>query len=215
MNVPPAMPVTMAPARSAPETRVALAEDLEEASRVLAAAFRDNPLNVAVIGADPERRLRCNLAGMQQLLPVARQHGLVLCAHAKSLLGALIATAPHGYPLPPPPLGAQLRALFAQGLSVRMRWGQVFAQLNRVHPREPHWYLATLGVEPGSQHQGAGRALLESLLERCERDALPCYLETDRQENVAFYGSAGFSVCQESRVVGVPVWHMRRPPRPA
>ena len=40
--------------------------DWREATGVLARAFRDNPLNVAVIGSgDAERRLSSNLYGMQ------------------------------------------------------------------------------------------------------------------------------------------------------
>jgi ribosomal protein S18 acetylase RimI-like enzyme len=184
--------------------------EVADASRVLAAAFRDNPLNVAVIGGDPRRRLRCNRAGMRQLLPVARRHGLVLRAGGPTLAGVLVATPPHAYPLPAAPLGARLRGLVAQGLAVQVRWGRVFEQLDRVHPHEPHWYLATLGVAPDHRRRGLGRALLGALLERADREPAPCYLETDRAENVPFYGAAGFAVCRESTVLGVRIWHMRR-----
>jgi ribosomal protein S18 acetylase RimI-like enzyme len=94
---------------------------------------------------------------------------------------------------------------------VRARWGRVFQHLDRIHPLEPHWYLATLGVAPGSQSRGVGRALLRALTTRADRDPLPCYLETDRPENVAFYERAGFRIERESRILGVRVWHMQRP----
>ena len=189
----------------------ASAEHVEDTCQVLAAAFRDNPLNVAVIGRDADRRLHCNLAGMRQLVPVARRHGLLLRAGGASTQGALIATPPDAYPLPAPSLAAQLRALFAQGLRVRMRWGQVFEALYREHPLDPHWYLATVGVAPSAQGRGVGRALVAALLERADRDGRPCYLESDRPENVPFYEAAGFRVEREIRVLGVRVWLMRRP----
>jgi ribosomal protein S18 acetylase RimI-like enzyme len=186
--------------------------EVGDAARALAEAFRDNPLNVAVIGGDPQRRLRCNLAGMRQLLPVARRHGLVLRAGSGPPAGVLIATPPGAYPLPAPRLGARLRALAIQGLAVQLRWGRVFEHLDRIHPREPHWYLATLGVAPDARARGIGSALLHALLDRADREAAACYLETDRSENVAFYAPAGFAVDRESRVLGVRIWHLRRAP---
>ena len=149
---------------------------------------------------------------MRQLLPMARLHGLVLGAGEDALAGVLIAAPPHAYPLPPPSPAAQLRALLSQGLRVRMRWGRVFEHLDRIHPLEPHWYLATLGVAPDLRSRGFGRALLRELLERADRERDDCYLETDRSENLAFYEAAGFAVERESRVLGVRIWHMRRPP---
>ena len=90
---------------------------------VLARAFRDNPLNVAVIGdADPVRRLRVNAHGMRALLPVAQVHGGALAAHrGDRLVAALVATPPAGYPLPPPRALARLRCLAGQGLRVARR----------------------------------------------------------------------------------------------
>ena len=48
-----------------------LAAEREPAVQLLARAFRDNPLNVAVIGSDdPARRLRVNAHGLRSLLPI-------------------------------------------------------------------------------------------------------------------------------------------------
>lgn len=55
------------------------------------------------------------------------------------------------------------------------------------HPDEPHWYLATLGTDPSAQGRGIGSALLADVLERCDREATPAYLETETEANVAFY----------------------------
>ena len=49
------------------------ADEREAAVQLLARAFRDNPLNVAVIGCDdPARRLLVNAHGLRGLLPMAR-----------------------------------------------------------------------------------------------------------------------------------------------
>jgi len=189
-----------------------------EAAEVLARAFRDNPLNLVVIGPrSASRRLRANREGMRSLLPVACDHGLVLGARlGGTLAGALIATPPHGYPLPPAALGARLRTLLVQGPRVTSRWNRVFHALHALHPAEPHAYLGTLGVGPALQRRGVGTALLARWLQATDRDGVPTYLETDKRENLAFYGQAGFEVERETEVLGARVWCLRRPaPTPA
>jgi ribosomal protein S18 acetylase RimI-like enzyme len=190
-------------------------EERPAAAGVLARAFRDSPLNVAVIGSDPQRRLRANLHGAEALLPVAMAEGLVLAAReGGATRGLLVATRPFGWPLPAPSLRAHLRRVCGQGLRVARRWGQVFEALARVHPREPHWYLATLGVDPLAQRGGVGSALLAHWLDAVDADATPAWLETDRQANIGFYRRAGFEVARRTEVLGTSVWCMGRPEHP-
>lgn len=193
---------------------VALLEAAQEeaAAAALARAFRDNPLHVAVLGPDPERRQRANRRGMSELVRVARRSGLALAAPASApCAGVLLAAPPFGYPFPPPPLHEWLRAWLRQGPRVRSRWARVFRHLDALHPRAPHWYVATLGVDPPRQRQGLGHALIGALCKRADADGVFSYLETDRPENVPFYESAGFAVVGESRCLGVRIWLMRRP----
>ena len=182
-----------------------------EAADVLARAFRDNPLHVAVLGPDPARRMLANRRSMRELVPAVRRAGLALeVRRGERCAGALLAAPPHAYPLPPPPLPALLLAWLLQGPRVRGRWARVFHHLDALHPRTPHWYVAALGVDPALQRRGLGRALIRALCARADADGAFSYLETDRPENVAFYEGAGFSVVRESRCLGVRIWHMRR-----
>jgi GNAT superfamily N-acetyltransferase len=178
---------------------------------VLARAFRDNPLTLAIVGGDPARRLCSNLHGMGALLPVAQRHGLVLAAfrHAR-VIGALVAAPPYTYPFPPAAPRVRLRCLLRQGWRVSASWRRTFAHLDGLHPQYPHWYLGTLGVDPPEQNRGAGRALLREFLARADADGLPAYLETDRSENVAFYRRNHFEVSGRTEILGVPVWRMLR-----
>jgi ribosomal protein S18 acetylase RimI-like enzyme len=186
-------------------------EASRDAAEVLARAFRDNPLNVAVLGPDPERRLHANRVAMAELVPLALRHGAALAASASgACAGVLLAAPPFRYPFPPPSLPALVRSLLRQRPRVRARWNQVFHHLDARHPRGPHWYVAALGVDPPAQRQGSGHALIRALCARADADGVFAYLETDRPENVAFYERAGFAVVDESACLGVRLWHMRR-----
>ncbi len=193
------------------------ADEIEAAVGVLARAFRDNPLNRTVLRRGPEARERANAAGMRSLVPTARRYGLVLASRerapgpAGTIRGLLVATPPGGYPLPPPPAAARLRALLGQGLRASARWSEAFEALDAAHPPRPHWYLGTLGVDSEHQRHGHGTALLRAWLARVDADGEPAWLETDRAENRPFYARAGFQPAGEIRVLDVPVWLLRRP----
>lgn len=192
----------------------------ERAVAVLARAFRDNPLDVAVIGGSPSRRLRSVTWGMRSTLLAARRgRGTrVLAARALDTApehpeGILVAVPSSSLPLPAPPLFQQLRASVGQGSRALRRWGIVFQSLEPLQPREMHWYLSLVGVDPPHHGQGLGRALVRSWLEAVDPDGLPSYLETDRVENLAFYAREGFEVVTDVEVLGARVWCMRRPSR--
>lgn len=81
-------------------------------------------------------------------------------------------------------------------------------------PPEPHWYLQLLATHPDWQRQGLGGALMETMFERTDAEGLPCYLETETVENVAYYRRHGFEVRSEWDVpTGPHMWGMRREPR--
>ena len=199
-------------------------EDAQAAAEVLGRAFVDNPVNVAVIGADPERRERCNRAGVEAYLPAALEAGWVAGAWQgpplaaggeRELCGVLVAMPPGAFPLPVPGFLAAMRLLWQQGPRVASRFGDVARTLSALHPAEPHWTLATLGVDPLAQGRGVGSALLAAFTSVVANDGLAAYLDTDREENLAFYRPSGYEVIGTTRILGVEVHQMLRRPDPA
>ncbi|HXW38401.1 MAG TPA: hypothetical protein VEJ44_01805, partial [Acidimicrobiales bacterium] len=78
------------------------------------------------------------------------------------------------------------------------------------------WYLQLLAVDPIAQRSGVGGALQRQIYPSADQDGLACYLETQKAENLAYYGRFGYEVDHELRPVrrGPPLWTMRREPRP-
>lgn len=66
--------------------------------------------------------------------------------------------------------------------------------MDRFHPKESHWYLSMVGVDPSRQGQGLGAALLTAGLARCDAEGLPAYLESSSPRNVPLYERHGFEV---------------------
>ncbi|MCV0402887.1 MAG: GNAT family N-acetyltransferase [Chloroflexi bacterium] len=86
---------------------------------------------------------------------------------------------------------------------------------HRHHAPDDHFYLSALGVEPERQGEGVGTALMQPVLERCDHDGTPAYLETATGRNVLLYERVGFDVVEELTLPGTDVhgWLMlRRPP---
>ena len=79
----------------------------------------------------------------------------------------------------------------ALGLGVTRAF-RVLAIMEKVHPTEPHYHLAYVGTHPDQQGRGLGTAVLQPMLERCDTEGVPAYLENSKPRNEAFYVRHGF-----------------------
>lgn len=82
------------------------------------------------------------------------------------------------------------------------------------HPTEPHAYLFLLATRPPWQSRGLGSALLREVLQRCDRDGTPAYLEATSPASLRLYLRHGFEVTGEIPLPDGPsLWPMWRTPR--
>jgi GNAT superfamily N-acetyltransferase len=65
------------------------------------------------------------------------------------------------------------------------------------HPRSPHYFLGGIGTDPDVQGKGYGSALLNVVLQRCDAERVPSYLENSKERNLSFYESHGYEVIGE------------------
>ena len=90
----------------------------------------------------------------------------------------------------------------------------VFEQMERYHPREPHWFLPFIGVDPLQQGKGCGAALMQHALTRCDADGMPAYLESSNPRNIPLYEKFGFELLGTIQVgTSPPIFPMLRKPR--
>jgi ribosomal protein S18 acetylase RimI-like enzyme len=68
----------------------------------------------------------------------------------------------------------------------------MFIEMAAYHPRNPHWYLPTIGIQPHAHRMGLGSALLAEALGRCDQEHMPAYLESSNPANATFYRRLGF-----------------------
>lgn len=200
------------PAPSTPTVRHAEPSDIAPLSLALARAFDDDPVTRFIF---PSVRYGPRLASYftTHLSKIALRHGFVYTTDGHH--GGAIWLPPGAWELTPSDI---VRTLPGTVRSLGLRLPSALRQLlyiEKRHPRAPHYYLATLGTDPAHQGKGVGSALLQPVLERCDQEGLPAYLESSKERNVPFYGRHGFEVTEELRLPGggPPLWLMWREPR--
>jgi GNAT superfamily N-acetyltransferase len=91
-----------------------------------------------------------------------------------------------------------------------------FEKMEKSHPREAHWYLPQIGVEPNAQGKGIGAALMRHALARCDEERSLAYLEASKTQNIPFYQHHGFEIIGQIQVGSAPLVTpmLRKPRRP-
>jgi GNAT superfamily N-acetyltransferase len=193
--------------------RVADRGDTAPIAASLARAFFDDPVMMFLIPDEASRRRRVASFFATAFAVQHEPHGA--CFTDTDRAGAALWDPPGHWRMG---VGQILRGTPKLVNAFRMhvpRALRVLSTIERQHPTEDHWYLAILGTDPVHQGKGIGSALLQPILDRCDRDGTPAYLESSKHSNIAFYRRHGFVVTSEIPLPGGPtVWPMWRDPRP-
>lgn len=201
-------------------TRDARTEDIPACARVLAEAFRDDPLMAAIW---PKARPRH--AALPAYFTASLRHfhmaagGIQVAADADGRIGAAaVWDAPGTWSIG---AGRILRAVpeLLAPMGTRAPAAiRVLRALDAHHPHDPeHWYLANLGAADEFRGQGFAARLMASRLSQCDREQLGAYLVATRTENVQYYEKFGFTTTKSFALPGnqATMWAMWRPPATA
>jgi GNAT superfamily N-acetyltransferase len=173
--------------------RLAGPADVEPLAEVMARAFYDDPPFVWMLPEPRTRHVRARRLFAAILRDGGLGHGGVQVAvEDGAVVGGAIWLPPGRWN---PPAIRQLLSLPRYVRALGRRFGPastLSAALAGAHPREPHWYLYAIGVEPARQGQGIAGSLLRSRLGRCDLEGQPAYLESSKPANVPLYEHFGF-----------------------
>lgn len=125
--------------------------------------------------------------------------------------------APGGYPQPVATQLASIpgsfRALYRRPKSL-IDGNKYLTAVAKAHPKDPHWYLYLLVADPEMQRRGVGSMLLNARLPQMDAEGVGGYLETQKQDNIAYYRRFGYELVKPLSPVegGPPIFTLWRPP---
>jgi ribosomal protein S18 acetylase RimI-like enzyme len=191
--------------------RKATGQDLPRLVDTLAAAFQDDPFMAWWI-PDEARRRELLPACFRIVVDATHPHDELYTTEPVPAAAAV--WIPPGAQ-PTADEAAELAACYAEvAAETADRLLFALGQMDEHHPVEPHAYLFLLGTTPAWQSHGLGSALLREVLERCDRDGTPAYLEATSSGNRRLYERHGFEVAGEIPLPDGPsLWRMWRDPR--
>lgn len=180
---------------------------------LLARAFLDDPLVIAICdapAAERQERMRWSFRIAVRSHCLGQQPAWLVVDSGGVPQGVVLATRSRLSVQPHSDTLFTLRGLGHVGLRTALH-GFKAAQIIASHaPAEPFTYLRTLGVDPEYQLRGMGSQLVEQVI-RASPPSLPVYLETAKESNLSFYARHGFEPAGVFRCLGVPVWRLLRP----
>jgi ribosomal protein S18 acetylase RimI-like enzyme len=192
------------------EVRDLQPDEVPAAVRLLARGFRDEPLQIATLGPDPERRhQRLNVLFLTMFEVMEAQTPLG-AFDGGTMVGVTGVAPPGTCQATRSQLLKYVWALLPIGPRSLLRSARLNASWAAVDPKEPHSHLGPLAVDADLRGGGIGSQILASYCQRLDDEKLTGYLETDAEAKVRLYQRFGFEVVGEKRVVGIPNWFMAR-----
>lgn len=204
------MSLTQLPQQRIGTTR-ATAAQARLVAETLAAAFLEDPV-IGWAWHDAERRREILAEFFELMVTVSLAHDEAYTTD--DLAGAALWLPPIALRPSDEEAAAFAAAIERVTHEFSARVLQLFAILDDCHPHEPHYYLPIIGTRPEYQGRGIGSGLLTPVLERCDRERLPAYLEATTERNARLYLRHGFEVRREIPLPhGPSLWGMWRLPR--
>jgi GNAT superfamily N-acetyltransferase len=199
-------------AREAASVRKARPDEAGRLAAILGRAFYDDPAMRWVMKDDRRRgrRLERSFALYLRKLWLKQDE----CYTTESVVGAIVWELPGQWKVGLVDMARLAPAVARINGRLLPRKLRALAALESNHPAEPHYYLPFVGVEPEWRGRGLGAALMRPILDRCDSEQRPAYLEASSPRNRTLYERHGFEVTEEFTLGrgSPPLWRMWRHP---
>ncbi|MFQ6142877.1 GNAT family N-acetyltransferase [Streptomyces seoulensis] len=207
--------------------RTAGADDRELVVRLLDEAFQDDPVSGWVFPGQEYRR-RTHYRLMAAFTDIVFAEGRIDVTEDGSACALWLSVPAGGHEEPEADTiaGASTGTREADD-AVRLREAvdpanprveEIARLLAGTHPAgRAHEYLWMIGVAPRRQGEGLGAALIRHVLDRCDREGLPAYLEASSPRSAKLYERLGFAATGHTLDLpdGPKMWPMWREPAAA
>ena len=186
----------------------------DAASEILAHAFNNDPIFRYFAREQEQARINAIKLLAKTALRYSQPYNHIYTT-TNDLKGIAIWIPPGKFPLN----DFRLLQLGLYALPFKLRLSRLkqllslFLTIEKYHQQDmpqPHWYLFMLGVSPAYQRQGIGSLLLQPILNKADKEGLPCYLETSTQGGVRFYQRLGFEVVRTGGLKDLKFWTLKR-----
>lgn len=189
------------------ELRQANINEWRTVADITAEAFANDPVNQYIFGKFESIRSMFRVMAREMYIP----SGLSYLHPA----GGATMWMPPGVDAAPSQFGLLKFALgqARHGTMGAIKKGMALSEkMQEWHPKDPHFYLFTIGTTAGARGKGVGKGLLAPVLAACDAADMPIYLENSNPTNSGFYAAHGFermgvfNIDGEGSPVMEPMW---------
>lgn len=167
-------------------------KDKELIVDILAKSFNDNKSVNYIVKQDERRESRVKKL-MEYSFDVCYLFGDVFVSEDRKGCALIVMPDKKKTTLKSVVLDAKL-VLSVIGLSNVKKAMSREAAINKLHPKEPFYYLWFIGVEPSDQNKGIGSVLMQDIIIESWAKRRPIYLETSTLKNIPWYEKFGFTI---------------------
>lgn len=195
------------------DIHVAKGADIDQACRILASAFTDDPV-CAWFSGHPE--IYASLFRYHAEALYKRYDQIYI---NKEKTGAAMWLPPRvsiRMPFHSSVFSVAWRLAKTGGMKSISRGIKLEEILLKHYPKTPHFYLHAVGASLNNQGRGIGSALIKTGLTKSDKQGVPVYLESSNEKNNPLYERCGFEVIGEISLPdgGPTMWRMRREAQP-
>ena len=183
-------------------------DQIEAASRVAARAFQNDPLSVYYYPDPIERKIK-TVTKCEYLILLGIISGEVYIT-SSDIQGIAVWNT---YGIKDQTIGKQSKEIIRKLRKVKRKMfsdrlfsekygitSEIYNSLHNKHANFPHWDFMMLTVDPLHQGKGYASMLIKPKLREIDKQNLPCYLETQNENNVSLYEHFGFELVGEIKV---------------